>query len=226
MLDSDGKVSGRLDDEGLRAKINAATVEALSSNRSRTMEFELPGGEVEVFVEVMHSPAPMVIFGAGYDAHPLLRLAKEVGFHVTVADARPAYAQTAGFPEADAVVVVRPEEIATLGLNQRTAAVIMSHNYLTDFGFLQAVLPLNLRYLGLMGPRARTLKMLQELQEAGLETSEDLLRKIHNPVGLDIGAENPEQIALSILAEVQAVIADRPGGFLREKKGPIHAPTH
>ena len=226
MLDSDGKVSGRLDDEGLRAKINAATVEALSSNRSRTMEFELPGGEVEVFVEVMHTPAPMVIFGAGYDAHPLLRLAKEVGFHVTVADARPAYAQAARFPEADAVVVVRPEEIATLGLNQRTAAVIMSHNYLTDFGLLQAVLPLNLRYLGMMGPRARTLKMLQELQEAGLETSEDLLRKIHNPVGLDIGAENPEQIALSILAEIQAVIAGRPGGLLREKKGPIHAPTH
>ena len=226
MLDSDGTVSGRLDDEGLRAKINAATVEALSSNRSRTMEFELPGGEVEVFVEVMHSPAPMVIFGAGYDAYPLLRLAKEVGFHVTVADARPAYAQATQFPEADAVVVVRPEEIATLGLNQRTAAVIMSHNYLTDFGFLQAVLPLNLRYLGLMGPRARTLKMLQELQEAGLETSEDLLRKIHNPVGLDIGAENPEQIALSILAEIQAVIAGRPGGLLREKKGPIHAPTH
>lgn len=226
MLDSDGKVSGRLDDEGLRAKINAATVEALSSNRSRTMEIELPGGEVEVFVEVMHSPAPMVIFGAGYDAHPLLRLAKEVGFHVTVADVRPAYAQAARFPEADAVVVVRPEEIATLGLNQRTAAVIMSHNYLTDFGFLQAVLPLNLRYLGLMGPRARTLKMLQELQEAGLETSEDLLRKIHNPVGLDIGAENPEQIALSILAEIQAVIAGRPGGLLREKNGPIHAPIH
>ncbi|OLE80410.1 MAG: hypothetical protein AUG74_01075 [Bacteroidetes bacterium 13_1_20CM_4_60_6] len=81
-------------------------------------------------------------------------------------------------------------------------------------------------YLGLMGPRARTLKMLQELQEAGLKTSEDLLRKIHNPVGLDIGAENPEQIALSILAEIQAVIAGRPGGLLREKKGPIHAPTH
>jgi xanthine/CO dehydrogenase XdhC/CoxF family maturation factor len=140
-----------------------------------------------------------------------------------VADVRPAYARAERFPEADVVVVVRPEEIATLGLNHSSAAVIMSHNYFTDSCFLKAALPLHLRYLGLMGPRTRALKMLQELQAAGFETSEDLLRRIHNPVGLDIGAENPEQIALAILAEIQAVMAARPGGLLRERKGPIHA---
>jgi xanthine/CO dehydrogenase XdhC/CoxF family maturation factor len=225
MLDAAGNVSGRIEDQSLNKKMFAAAAEALAANRSQTMEFELPGGKVEVLVEVIHPPTPLVIFGAGYDAVPLSRMAKEAGFHVTVADVRPAYAQASRFPEADAIKVVRPEEIAMLGLNQDTAAVIMSHNYLTDCGFLKAVLPLNFRYVGLMGPRVRALKMLQELREAGLDISKEFLQRIHNPVGLDIGAENPEQIALAILAEIQAVMAGRPGSSLREKKGPIHAAT-
>jgi xanthine dehydrogenase accessory factor len=226
MMDMKGLVARRIANEDVHAKLFAAAKESLSSNRSKTVEFELASGRVEVLAEVIHAPTPLVIFGAGYDAVPLARQAKEVGFHVTVADVRPAYSRKERFPEADAVAVVRPEEIATLGMNRRTVAVIMSHNYLTDRAFLKATLPLNLRYLGLMGPRTRALKMLQELREEGMETNEDLLRRIHNPVGLDIGAENPEQIALAILAEIQAVLAARPGGLLREKKGPIHAPSH
>jgi xanthine/CO dehydrogenase XdhC/CoxF family maturation factor len=225
LVDADGTVTGRIEEQSLNAKLLAAVTEALSTNRSRTMEFELPAGRVEVLVEVIHSPVPLVIFGAGYDAGPLSRMAKEVGFHVTVADVRPAYAQVARFPEADAVVVVRPEEIAALGLNQRTTAVVMSHNYLTDCAFLKAVLPLKLRYVGLMGPRARTLQMVRDLRLGGLEGADDVLGRIHSPVGLDIGADNPEQIALAILAEIQAVMTGRPGGSLREKKGPIHAPA-
>lgn len=225
MLDTNGNMAGQILDQGLSAKMLAAAAEALSANRSKSMEFEWPRGGAEVLVEVIQAPAPLVIFGAGYDALPLCRLAKEVGFHVTVADIRPAHARAELFPEADMVAVVRPEEVALLGLNERTAAIIMSHNYLTDRGFLKALLPLNLRYLGLMGPRVRALQMLQELREAGWEAGDLLLQRIHNPVGLDIGAETPEQIALAILAEIQAVIAGRPGGLLREKKGPIHAPT-
>jgi xanthine/CO dehydrogenase XdhC/CoxF family maturation factor len=225
MVDADGNVTGRIEDQILNSKMLAAAMEALSANRSRTMEFEVSDGRVEALVEVIHPPVPLVIFGAGYDAVPLSRMAKEAGFHVTVADPRPAYARVARFPEADAVVVVQPEEIATLGLNLITTAVVMSHNYLTDCAYLKAVLPLKLRYLGLMGPRARALQMLQELRLEGSEGAADLLSRIHSPVGLDIGAENPEQIALAVLAEIQAVIAGRPGGSLREKKGPIHAPN-
>jgi xanthine/CO dehydrogenase XdhC/CoxF family maturation factor len=166
-----------------------------------------------------------VIFGAGYDAAPLARLAKELGFHVTVADARPAYAQPGRFPEADAVVVARPEEIGRLALDATTAVVIMSHNYLTDRAFLKALLPLPLRYLGLMGPGARGVRMLQELRQEGFAASDAMLRQFHNPVGLDIGAESPEQIALSILAEIQTVISGHAGGLLREKKSSIHTPA-
>ncbi|MGA2556067.1 MAG: XdhC family protein [Verrucomicrobiota bacterium] len=224
MLDPDGAVAGEVQDAALKSKMLAAAREAFPANRSQTVEFALAAGTAEVFVEVIHAPVPLVIFGAGYDAAPLARLAKELGFHVTVADLRPAYAQPDRFPEADAVLLLRPEETARLALNEKTAVVVMSHNYLSDRAFLKALLPLPLRYLGLMGPKASARKMLQELRQEGLAADEAMLRQIHNPVGLDIGADSPEQIALAILAEIQAVISGHAGGLLREKKSPIHTP--
>lgn len=225
LLDPDGEAAGNVQDPALQSKMLAAARETLPAGRSTTVEIELPAGAAEVFVEVIHAPVPLVIFGAGYDAAPLARLAHEVGFHVTVADVRPAYALRERFPGADAVVVARPEEISRLALNEQTAAVIMSHNYLTDRAFLQALLPLPLRYLGLMGPKDRAQKMIRELRQEGWAADEALLRQIHNPVGLDIGAENPEQIALAILAEIQAVLSGHAGGWLREKKTSIHSPA-
>ena len=225
MLDSDGEAAGAIQDPALQSKMFAAAREILAASRSKTVEFELAAGTAEVFVEVIQPPAPLVIFGAGYDAAPLARLAKEVGYHVTVADVRPAYARPDRFPEADAVVALRPEEIVRLALNEQTAAVIMSHNYLTDRAFLKALLPLPLRYLGLMGPKDRARRMLQELRQEGFAAGEALLRQIHNPVGLDIGAENPEQIALAILAEIQAVLSGHAGGLLRDKQSSIHSPA-
>jgi xanthine/CO dehydrogenase XdhC/CoxF family maturation factor len=225
MLGPDGEVTGKIQDPALESKMLAAAREALPGGRSRNAQFDLAAGRADVFVEVIHAPAPLVIFGAGYDAMPLARLAKEAGFHVTVADIRPAYALPERFPGADAVVVARPEEIARLALDERTAAVIMSHIYLTDRAFLKALLPLRLRYLGLLGPKERARKMLQELREEGFAASEVMLRQFHNPAGLDIGAENPEQIALAILAEIQAVFSGHAGGLLRDKKGSIHTPA-
>ena len=225
MLDPEGKVLGQIQDQALQSKLLASARETLTSNRSKSVEIELPAGRAEVFVEVIHAPVALVIFGAGYDAAPMARLAKELGHQITVADARPAYAKPERFPEADEVVVARPEDLGRLGLTSRTAAVIMSHNYLTDRAYLKALLPLKLRYLGLMGPAARGRKMLQELREEGLETDEAMLRQIHNPVGLDIGAENPEQIALAVLAEIQAVITGHAGGLLRDKQSSIHTPA-
>ncbi|MGD1083695.1 MAG: XdhC family protein [Verrucomicrobiota bacterium] len=226
MLDSTGNCLGQIQDPALQTQMLALAREALAANRSKTVELELANGGVEVFVELIHAPRPLVIFGAGHDAGPIVRLAKEVGFEVTVVDARPAYARPERFPEADAVVAARPEDLSKIGLNPRTAAVVMSHNYLMDRAFLQALLPRSLAYLALLGPGARVRQMLQELRQEGWEADEAAsLRQIHCPAGLDIGAENPEQIALAVLAEIQAVISGHAGGFLREKKGPIHAPS-
>ncbi len=218
-------VSG-IADQALAASLIADARQTLSSNRAANFEHAISGGIVEVFAEVIHSPVPLVIFGAGYDAVPMVRLAKEVGFHVTVVDKRPAYATPSRFTLADIVSVAQPEDdlAGQFNLNQRTTVVVMSHNYMADRAFLKALLPLPLLYLGLMGPRKRAEKMLQELREEGVIANDAALKRLHNPVGLDIGADTPEQIALAILAEIQAVLSGHAGGLLREKKAPIHLP--
>jgi xanthine dehydrogenase accessory factor len=177
----------------------------------------------EIFYETIQPPTPLFIFGAGYDAIPLVRFARELGYAVTVCDRRPAYATRERFPEADRVFVKAPGDLPELSVAQRAAAVVMSHHYVSDRDYLRALLPTPLAYLGLMGPRRRAEAMLQEIRTEGVIVGDELLKKLHNPVGLDLGAEGPEEIALAILAEINAVFAGHGGGILREKKGPIHA---
>jgi xanthine dehydrogenase accessory factor len=196
----------------------------LKSRRSKTRIYEVGTGRLEVLLEIIESPVPLIIFGAGFDAIPLVRMAAETGFHVSVADARAAYATKQRFPDANQVLIAQPGLLpAELELTPRTAAVIMSHNYALDRAFLTALLPLPLRYLGLMGPKKRAEKMVRESREEGFQIDDEQLQRLHNPIGLDIGAEGPEQIALAVLGEIQAVIAAHGGGFLREKKTSIHA---
>ena len=178
----------------------------------------------ESFYELIHPPIRLFIFGAGYDAIPLARFAKQIGYDVTVCDRRPAYATRERFPEADEIFVKPAASVPDLGATKRAAAVIMSHHYVSDRDCLKALLPLPLSYLGLMGPRRRAEKMLEEIRAEGLLVGDELLCKLHNPIGLDIGAEGPNEIALAILAEINAVFAGHGGGLLREKKGPIHSP--
>ena len=178
----------------------------------------------EIFCELIQPPVRLYIFGAGYDAIPLAKFAKELGYFVMVVDRRPAYANRERFPFADVVLVKAAADVPELGVTKRTAAVVMSHHYVSDRDYLRALLPLPLEYLGLMGPRRRAETMLKEIREEGLIVGDELLRKLHNPIGLDIGAEGPEQIALAILSEINAVFAGHGGGLLREKKGPIHSP--
>ncbi|MDB6068377.1 MAG: putative xanthine dehydrogenase subunit [Pedosphaera sp.] len=224
MLHQDGRILSDVPDDILKSKMLSEAREALGTGGQAMKRHEFAAGSAEVFAEVIHSPMPLVICGAGYDAQPMVRLARELGFHVTVVDGRPAYASAARFPEADAVALAPVEGMpGELDLGERTAAVIMSHNYLRDRNFLKALLPKPLGYLGLMGPRKRAEQMLAELRTEGVAANESQLRALHNPVGLDIGADTPEQIALAILAEIQAVMAGHAGGLLREKKGPIHA---
>jgi xanthine/CO dehydrogenase XdhC/CoxF family maturation factor len=226
LLEENGHVMGSPLPAVVTQKLLTSAQDVASSRRSANVRFEMDGGALEAFVEIIDPPAALVLFGAGYDAIPMVRLAKELGFHVTVIDGRPAYAQTARFPQADEVITAHPGEELPCRIDERTSAIIMSHNYLADRGWLKKLLPLNLRYLGLMGPRKRAEKMLRELrQEEGIQAHDLLEGRLHSPVGLDIGAEGPEQIALAVLAEIQAACTGHSGGMLREKKGAIHSPA-
>jgi len=223
LLSQSGEVRDGLADARLAACVRPDAQSALASGKSVVRDYALAQGSVAVFLEALVPPQALVIFGAGHDVPPLVRVAKELGWHITVADVRPAYATAERFPSADAVLACPPEEAAErIPLDAQTAVVLMTHNYLQDRTLLEQWLPSPIRYLGVLGPKRRTERLLNDLPPA-LATSEALAR-LHSPVGLDLGADTPELIALSILAGIQAVAAGRPGGFLRDRSGPIYAP--
>jgi xanthine/CO dehydrogenase XdhC/CoxF family maturation factor len=177
----------------------------------------------DVFHQVIPPPTSLVIFGAGDDVRPLVRFAKELGWHLTVADPRPAFATPERFPEADIVIVARPEDApARLALGADTLAVIMTHHYRHDLPLLRALLPRPLAYLGLLGPRKRAEKILSDLAAEGFVATPEMRSRLHAPVGLDLGADDPEGVALAILAEMKAVLAGRDARPLRERQRPIH----
>lgn len=247
----DGTVNSDIEDADLVVQIRDDVWKAFEDNRSQVKAYPLPKGKVEVFIEVIQPPVPLMIFGAGHDTLPLVRLAQELGWYVTVVDSRQADATRERFQSADEVILSRPEGIgdsetfavATLGasallrlrkhgakqqsadrisLDNRIMAVVMTHNYLHDLELLKTLLPFPVRYLGILGPKSRTEKLLQDLQEQGITPTQAQLQSLYSPVGLDIGADTPEEIALSIVAEIQAVLANNSGGSLRNKLGPIH----
>jgi len=187
-------------------------------------QIALAHGSVGVFVERIEPPTPLVLFGAGHDSMPVVRLAKELGWHVTVVDHRAAYATSARFPLADRLLVAAPEDVpAQLSLAEETLALVMTHNYLRDLKLLELLLPSPLRYVGQLGPRKRTEQLLAELGERGIHPGPEQLNRLYAPVGLDIGSESPSEVALSMLAEMQAVITGRDGGFIRARLSPIHS---
>ena len=197
----------------------------LRNGSSATQRFDFLEGVIEAYVDVVRPPLPLVLFGAGADAIPLVRMAKELGWEVTVVDHRPAFAKKELFPSADSVILSRPEEFGDkIFLGPLSAVVVMTHNFLLDVDLLKFLLPTPLQYLGLLGPKKRTDLLFQRLKQSGFEIHPEQRKRLHNPIGVDIGAEAPEEIALSILSEICAVIAGRSAGFLRDFKGPIHDP--
>ncbi|WP_028954421.1 XdhC family protein [Synechocystis sp. PCC 7509] len=198
---------------------------ALQDKVSTLKSYLLPNGEVEVFIEVIQPPLPLVIFGAGHDAIPVARFAKELGWNVTVVDTRQSEATQNRFTDADAIVLSRPENISDyVAVSDRTVAVVMTHNYLHDREVLKTLLPSQVCYLGILGPKSRTERLLEELRQIEINPTREQMHRLYAPIGLDIGADTPEEIALSIIAGIQAVITNRLGNQLRERKGSIHEP--
>lgn len=178
-----------------------------------------------ILVEAVLPPRPLLIFGAGHDARPLVDAAKAVGFRVTVVDGRAAYARPERFPSADEVRYLAPRDTASLAVDERTAVVVMTHGYLNDLAILRAILPSSAGYVGLLGPARRAERLLSDLRDEGVVPTEAQLARLCAPVGLDLGAEGPHEIAVAVVAEILAFFRDRSGGMLRESAEPLHAPT-
>lgn len=218
----DGTLGGGVSDVGLARRL-ADDLETVVRERSLGgRSYLLLGAQADVFVELLTPPVRLVVLGAGHDACPLVHFAKALGWHVIVADGRAHFARRDRFPEADAVVVTAGDDpLRGCGISPDSFVVLMSHSIEQDRAALARLLRAPPRYIGLLGPRSRTERMLCELAELD-STIAGALPALHYPVGLDIGAENPEEIAIAIVAEIRAVLAGRPGVMLRERVGPIH----
>ena len=192
---------------------------------SRKSLVEADGKKHDVFVDTLIPPMRLLVFGAGHDAIPLVRMAREIGMLVTVIDSRPQFTTEDRFPDADRLICVDAEHFAEkVPLAGRPALVLMSHHYLKDLAVLRQVLESKeeLEYVGALGPRARTEKMLEDLRRDGVNVPPEQLEMIRAPIGLDLGSESPAEIALSVLAEILAARNRRSAEPLRKKKTSIH----
>jgi xanthine dehydrogenase accessory factor len=213
--------SGSLGSPELDEHASEAARELLLEQRSEVRDL---GGGVRAFVEVLEPPLGLTICGAGHDVIPLVRAAAGAGWRVTVVDDRPAFLTAERFPEATGFVAVDvPEDAAkAAGIDERTYALVMTHNFLRDKGYVRSLLGSPAPYIGMLGPAARTERLLMELEQDGIQIQPEDRERIHGPAGLDLGAEGPEEIAQAIVAEIVAVRRGREGGFLKERRGPIH----
>lgn len=172
--------------------------------------------------ETVAPPTALAVFGAGDDAQPLVRLAQELGWVATVADPRAAFATAARFPAARVVSGSSDTLVGRVAPDAGTLAVVMTHHYVHDGPILRDLLAGPAAYVGLLGPKKRAEKILADLAAAGAEITPAQRGRLHAPVGLDLGADAPEQVALAMLAEMQAFLTGRDARPLRERTRPIH----
>ena len=210
--------------------LDKAIVEAaqglLEGGRTETVHFGPRGQrrmeDVTVFIQSFAPPPRMYVFGAIDFASAVAKVGKFMGYRVTVCDARPVFATRERFPSADEVVVAWPDEfLKTAEADKRTVICVLTHDPKFDVPVLLAALKTEAGYIGAMGSRRTHNNRNARLKEEGV-TDEDL-RRISSPIGLDIGARTPEETAVAVAAEIIALRTGHPGGRLALRDGPIHA---
>jgi xanthine dehydrogenase accessory factor len=203
------------------AELENQITQAFADNKSFTKQYN--SGELTAYIELLHPPVSLIICGAGNDAIPLLQAATIIGFDATIIDGRQTHASTQRFPTAKAVIISKAEQaLAQVETDERTAWVLMTHNYNYDLEVLTQLIETNCRYIGILGPKKKLERMLDEIASQGTELTDQKIKNIYSPVGLDLGAETAEEIAISIIAEIKAIFSKRSGRSLREKQEAIH----
>jgi xanthine dehydrogenase accessory factor len=207
----------------LRGALQQAARTALERGTAAPITLRVRAGELAVLLEPVIPPFALWICGAGEHGRPIARLAKALGWFVGIVDHRPALATRERFPDVDRIVVGHPpESLRELPLDRRSAVLVISHVYEKDKAYLERLLNAPVAYLGLQGNRKRCERLLNEITATQGPLNEAQRTILYAPAGLDIGAENSEGIALSMLSETQSVLAGYPGGHLRDRPGTIH----
>ncbi len=219
----DGTHRGTLGDPGLDERATRAAASGPEGGTSSLRSIAGPAGEVQVFIEVLRPATRLVVCGAGHDAIPVVQFASGLGWRVVVVDSRDRFLTAERFPGAQRFVKADPPEAASrVPIDPWTYILIMTHNFAHDRDLLRGFLASPARYVGVLGPKIRTERLLDELRRAGTPLTRRDLERIYAPLGLDLGSDGPEEIAVAIIGEILAVEASRPAGFLRSREGPIH----
>ncbi len=207
----------------VRDELIGLSEEVLATGISVHTELSIGSNRQLFFVEYCQPPISLLIAGAGNDALPLASIAHILGWTVTIIDGRNTHATSQRFPLADKLWIGKPKElIDKLVLDNRTAMILMTHNYNYDIGMLELLKNKPVAYIGLLGPASKRNRMLRELEEKGIYFSEEIIQKIYGPTGLDLGAETSEEIALSVLSEIMAVMQQKKPIHLKQKQTAIH----
>jgi xanthine/CO dehydrogenase XdhC/CoxF family maturation factor len=206
------------DDDEMRSMIDES--KSLLKQKKSVVKDDANGSVLYQFIP----PAiQLVIVGAGNDAQPLAEMAFLLGWNIIVVDGRPAYATTQRFPKAGKISLINPAAVlSAINIDGQTAVVLMTHNYNYDLAALEQLIHINCKYIGVLGPKKKLHKMFSDLIEKGLMLNDEMMHNIYGPVGLDIGAETSEEIALSVLSEIKAVFSQRQGASLKERTTEIH----
>jgi xanthine dehydrogenase accessory factor len=210
----DGHTSGDLGE----AELNAFAIR----DALHAMNIEQPArhtyGSTQIFIDVFAPKPHLIILGGVHTAIPLTQFAQTLGFYVTIVDGRGRFATRERFPTADEIIVAWPDEaIAAMQINSSSHIAILTHDPKFDIPALKALSKTAPRYIGAMGSRETRKQHFAELRAAGV--SDDFLARVHGPIGLDLGARTPEEIALAIMAEIVAVRHGQAGGFLHDRRG-------
>src|SRR2546423_699352 len=215
LIRDDGSIFGMIGGGCVEAEVWQAAREVMESEKPRTLTFNLNqnpkydtglvcGGTLDIFIEPVLPPASLFIFGAGHVALSLYRTAKNAGFDINVVDDRASYANRERFPEAKEVIAEDFDRaMAQITPNETSYIVIVTRGHHDDMRVLRWAVQTQARYIGMIGSKRKTITIFRELLKEGI--SEKLFERVHAPVGLDIGAITPEEIAIAITAELIAV---------------------
>lgn len=222
--EQNGSIAEAMQQSALKELIKQDVNEVILNGQSSIINYASADIICNAFIECILPPISLVVVGAGNDAISIMQIATVLGWEVKVVDGRHTHAKTERFINACQVLVSKPESVLQqVSIDNRTCFVLMTHNYQYDLQMLKALLATQVHYIGVLGPKKKLVKMLDALKQEGIILTEEMLARIYGPTGLDIGAETSEEIAVSIIAEIQAAFAGKEGTMLKWKQDQIHS---
>ncbi len=224
LLSTIGNLIYRNDDFPLLSNLLKTNIEkTIDEKQSVFTQFFWKGKRMNTLIQYLEPVISVNIIGTGYDVFPLINICQLLGWEAKIIGERPSSA-TKNLQNSCRMIIAQPTQLLDkIVLHNRTAFILMSHNYQYDKNVLKNIIQKDIPYIGMLGPKSKFKRIIKEYEEEGITISEEQIVRVHSPIGLDIGAETAEEIALCIAAEIMSVFAQKAPIFLKNKIARIHA---